>query len=134
MEAYIDAIKTSGQLLEDMGHTMPKWILTSLLLFSLGEAYDSFIAITLWTNCKGEPDFDDLVSSLIDKEYCQGRKDNAIALAIRSKHLIEWDWSTSTTKDCVHYGRDGHPKDSCYILYSDKRPKWPDRGTQGSQR
>ena len=62
-------------------------MLTSLLLFNLGEAYDSFIAITLWTNRKGEPDFDDLVSSLIDEERCHGGKDNAIALAIRSKPL-----------------------------------------------
>ena len=70
-----------------MGHAMPKWMLMSLLLFNLREAYDSFIAITLWTNCKGEPDFDDLVSSLIDEECHQGGKDNTIALAIRSKPL-----------------------------------------------
>ena len=47
VEAYINAIKTSSQQLEDMSHAMPKWMLTSLLLFNLGEAYDSFIAITL---------------------------------------------------------------------------------------
>src|SRR5216117_1577071 len=98
VEAYIDAIKTSGQLLEDMGHAMPKWMLTSLLLFNLGEAYDSFIAITLRTNRKGEPDFDDLVSSLIEEERRHGGKDNAIALAIRSKPLTGRYWSTSTTK------------------------------------
>ena len=68
MEAYIDAIKTSGQLLEDISYAMPKWMLTSLLLFNLGEAYNSFIAITLQTNHKGELNFDDLVSSFIDEE------------------------------------------------------------------
>ena len=62
-------------------------MLTSLLLFNLGEVYNFFIAITLWTNRKGELDFDDLISSLIDEEHCQGGKDNAIALAIRSKPL-----------------------------------------------
>ena len=107
-------------------------MLTSLLLFNLGEAYDSFIAITLRTNHKGKPDFDDLVSSLIDEERHQGGKDNAIALTIRSKTLTGQDWSTSTTKHCVHCGKDGHTKDSCYILYPDKRPKRPDRGTQSS--
>src|SRR5437667_11793764 len=109
-------------------------MLTSLLLFNLGEAYDSFIAITLQTNQKGELDFDDLISSLIDEERHQGGKDNAIALAIRSKPLIGQHWTTSTTKHCVHCGKDGHTKDSCYILYPDKRPKQPDRGIQGSQR
>jgi len=129
VEAYIDAIKTSGQLLEDIGHTILKWMLTSLLLFNLGEAYNFFIAITLQTNCKDEPDFNSLVSSLIDKEHYQGGKDNAIALAIRSKPLIGWDWSTSTTKHYIYYSKDSHTKDSCYILYPNKRPKWPDRGT-----
>ena len=47
VEAYIDAIKMSSQLLEDMGFSIPQWILTSLLLFNLGDAYDSFIAIML---------------------------------------------------------------------------------------
>src|SRR5436190_17580561 len=107
VEAYIDAIKTSGQLLEDMGHAMPKWMLTSLLLFNLGEAYDSFIAIILRTNRRGEPDFDDLISSLVDKEHHQGGKDNAIALATRAKPTAVQNSNTSTTKYCTYCGRDG---------------------------
>ena len=47
--AYIDSIKRCGQKLNDMGSAVDSWILTSILLYNLGEAYDSFVAFTLRT-------------------------------------------------------------------------------------
>ena len=65
---YVNHIKKYGQQLSDMGYKLEDWILTSMLLHNLGDAYDPFVASTLQSVRNTEPEFDVIVHQLLDEE------------------------------------------------------------------
>ena len=120
--AYIDSIKRCGQKLNDMGSAVDSWILTSILLYNLREAYDSFVAITLRTVQDGEPDFDTLAGSLLDEERRRTGAESNIALVTRAKGK-QPAASKEGVKNCSHCKKEGHELDSCWVLHPEKRPQ-----------
>jgi hypothetical protein len=82
---YIDHIKKYGQQLSEMGYKLEDWILTSMLLHNLGEAYDAFVASTLQSVRDTEPEFDVIVYQLLDEERRKQTGDPCTALFTKGR-------------------------------------------------
>ena len=71
---YAEAMKKARTMIEDMGHQVLDWQMTSSFLHGLGDSYTAFVTTILTTRQLGadgepvEPDFDRLVAQLIDIE------------------------------------------------------------------
>ena len=65
---FVDSLKRNGQRLHKMGSPVPNWILTAILLYNLGNLYESSVSFTLQNIQGTEPDLNQILSQLLDKE------------------------------------------------------------------
>jgi hypothetical protein len=68
-----------------MSYTLEDWILTSMHLHNLGEAYDFFVAPTLQSVRKTKPEFNVIVHQLLNEECQKHTGDSGTALFIKGK-------------------------------------------------
>ena len=62
---FIDSLKQYEQRLREMGSPRPNWILSSMLLHNLKDAYKSFVSSTLQNVQSTEPDLNTIISQLL---------------------------------------------------------------------
>ncbi|KAH0563435.1 hypothetical protein GP486_001996 [Trichoglossum hirsutum] len=82
--AYINSLKLHFKQLDELDSVLPKWVLVSLILFGLGDTYDSYIVNTVSAIRTTTPKLNDLhlkkqpeKSSESSKEKKDGKKENS---------------------------------------------------------
>jgi hypothetical protein len=123
---YVDHIKKYGQQLTDKGYKLDDWILTSMLLHNLGDAYDPFVASTLQAVRNTEPDFDVIVHQLIDEERRKHNGDSGMALFTKGRKKNfggKPDSKKNASIICHHCEKSGHVKADCWKLHPEKAPQ-----------
>lgn len=120
---YVEAIKKAKIKLAELGHNYTWEITTSFLHGLPSSSYESFVEIVLNSRGKDstgkllEPDFDDIVEQLLDRERRQK--------LVSSNDSTNKAMFTNNNKDkppCSDCGN-AHGK-ICYFQHQDKAPTW----------
>lgn len=85
LETLVDTIRAADQALDEMGSSIPHWILTSSLLTSLNGKYSDFVRNTIISIGAREPDFNTVVAGLQEVNRFSNREEKATALALSTK-------------------------------------------------
>jgi transposase InsO family protein len=114
---YIDMLKLHFKRLEELDGKLPEWVLTSLILFGLGDGYDSYVVNIVTAMRTATPNLNEVISGVIDEERRQRGKELGTALATRARSKDNKD------KRCTHCKRKGHAPSECWEEHPEKRPE-----------
>jgi hypothetical protein len=123
--SYIDTLKLHYKRLGDLEGTLPEWVLIGLILFGLGDSYDSYVVNTVSAMRSAAPKLNDVIAGVIDEERRQRGKESATALATRARGKGNGNANKgdNKTKRCTHCKRIGHENPECWQLHPEKRPE-----------
>ena len=114
---YIDTLKLRFKRLEELDGKLPEWVLTSLILFGLGDAYDSYVINIVTAMRTATPKLNDVISGVIDEEHRQRAKESTTALTTTAQS------KDNNNKRCKHCKRKGHDPSECWKEHPEKRPE-----------
>jgi hypothetical protein len=85
MQDLLDTIKALQQELKGMGHALPDWVFTSLLLQSLNDSWECFVSIIVLAARDNEPDFNEVGAQILDEQCCRKGQKTSTAMLVQQK-------------------------------------------------
>jgi gag-polypeptide of LTR copia-type len=81
----IDTLKLHFKRLEELDGKLPEWVLTNLILFGMGDSYNSYVVNIVTAMRTATPKLNDVISGVIDEECRQRGKESITALTTKAR-------------------------------------------------
>lgn len=135
---YAEAITKARTKLQEMGHKIEDWMITTSFIHGLGDSYEDFVTMILnlrTKDAKGnlqEPDLDAVIEQLIDKERRLKATGESTGKAMKSTEFSKSKDNrgkkkagnrTSSNEKCSYCGYDSHTDEArCWFKHPSKAP------------